>query len=158
MRSPYFFAALMFLAGLGIPTMAALNAGLGLRLQSTVLAATIFFIVALFTTVVFMVCFDSLALSKLSGSGMAKAIHWHSIPWYFYFGGIFVAYYVLSITWVAPRFGIANAVSFVLLGQIIAMSIIDHYGLLGAQQYVINIQRGIGLILMTTGVFMVVSR
>ena len=54
-----------------------------------------------------------------------------NIPWYFYFGGVFVMFYILSITWVAPRFGISNAVSFVLLGQLMAMSIIDHYGLVG---------------------------
>ena len=158
MKSPYFFASIMFLAGLGIPTMAALNAGLGLRLQSTLLSTSVFFVVALLTTLIFYACFDSAALSKLFGSDMGRAVRWYSIPWYFYFGGIFVAYYVLGITWVAPKFGISNAVSFVLLGQLIAMSIIDHYGLLGAQQYVISVQRGVGLILMSIGVLMVVSR
>ena len=67
-------------------------------------------------------------------------------------------FYILSITWIAPHFGISNAVSFVLLGQLVAMSLIDHYGLLGATQYTLSSQRIIGLILMAVGVFMVLSK
>jgi transporter family-2 protein len=67
-------------------------------------------------------------------------------------------FYILSITSVAPHFGISNAVSFVLLGQLVAMSLIDHYGLVGTPRYLLNPQRIIGLILMAAGVLMVVER
>jgi transporter family-2 protein len=70
----------------------------------------------------------------------------------------FVIFYILSITSIAPKFGVGNAVSFVLLGQLISMSIIDHYSLLGAPQNEISLQRFIGLTLMVAGVFMVVRR
>ena len=66
--------------------------------------------------------------------------------------------YILSITWVAPRFGVANAVSFVLLGQLVAMSVIDHYGLFGSKQFVISYQRIAGLILMAAGVLTVLAK
>jgi transporter family-2 protein len=56
------------------------------------------------------------------------------IPSYFYLGGLFVLFYVLSISWAAPRFGIGNAISFVLLGQLLAMLTIDQFGLMGADQ------------------------
>jgi len=59
---------------------------------------------------------------------------------------------------VAPRFGVANAVSFVLLGQLIAMSFIDHFGFVGAQQYALTPKRIIGLFFMVVGVFMVLSK
>jgi transporter family-2 protein len=81
-----------------------------------------------------------------------------SLPFYFYLGGIFVAFYVLSVTWVAPKFGIGNAVAFVLLGQLISMAAIDQFGLLGAQMHTITLQRAIGLILMSAGVFLAVRR
>ena len=67
-------------------------------------------------------------------------------------------FYIISITWVAPRFGVANAVSFVLLGQLIAMSFIDHFGFFGAQQYTLNFKRIVGLVFMAAGVFMVLSK
>jgi transporter family-2 protein len=44
-----------------------------------------------------------------------------------------VAFYVLSITWIAPTFGVGNAVFFVLLGQLVSAAMIDHFGLFGAQ-------------------------
>ena len=81
-----------------------------------------------------------------------------NIPWYLYCGGFFVMFYILSITWVAPKFGVANAISFVLLGQLIAMSIIDHYALFGVQRFPMDIQRFIGLLCMALGVFLVVKK
>ena len=50
-----------------------------------------------------------------------------SIPFYYYLGGFFVVFYVLGMTWIAPKFGVGNAVTFVPLGQIIPMAIIDHF-------------------------------
>ena len=77
-----------------------------------------------------------------------------SIPFYFYLGGLFVVFYVLSITWIAPKFGVGNAVAFVLLGQIISMSIIDHFSLLGAAYHPISAVRFVGLAFMAIGVFL----
>lgn len=138
----------MFLAGIGIPFMAALNGGLGFRLQNPALATSILFSVGL-----------ALALSVLLlTSGAPKIIHAPGTPWYFYFGGVFVIFYILSITAIAPRFGVGNAVSFVLLGQIVAMSVIDHFGLMEAQRFQLTTQRLIGLFFMAFGVLLVVRR
>lgn len=138
----------MLIAGLGIPVMATLNGGLGSKLGSPALAATILIFVGLTFAVLYL----------LSTEGFPASIYRPNTPWYFYFGGFFVTFYILSITWVAPRFGVSNAVSFVLLGQLIAMSIIDHYGLLGATQYSLNLQRIAGLLLMAVGVYMVLGK
>lgn len=148
LSNPVFHAVLMFVAGLGIPVMAALNGGLGGKLQSPGLAATILFLVGFFVAVAYLVIIE----------GIPKTLYIANTPWYYYFGGFFVMFYILSITWVAPRFGIANAISFVLLGQLIAMSIIDHFGFVGAQQYALTFKRSLGLLLMSAGIFMVLSR
>lgn len=142
------YSSVMLAAGLGIPVMAALNGGLGTKLQSPALAATILFSVGLVIALAYLVITE----------GIPSALYLPDIPWYFYFGGFFVMFYILSITWVAPRFGVSNAVSFVLLGQLIAMSFIDHFGLMGSQQYSLSVQRAIGLLLMTVGVFMVLNK
>ena len=143
-----FYSLLMLLAGLGIPVMATLNGALGTRLQSPALAATILFSVGLIVAAIYLFVIE----------GLPAELYKPSTPLYLYFGGFFVMFYILSITWVAPRFGVSNAVSFVLLGQLVAMSVIDHYGFIGALKYPINIQRVAGLVLMTAGVFLVVGR
>lgn len=77
-----------------------------------------------------------------------------SIPFYSYLGGLFVVFYVLIMTWIALKFGVGNAISFVLLGQIISMAIIDHFSLLDASYHPISAQRFVGIILMAIGVLM----
>lgn len=138
----------MLVAGLGIPVMAALNAGLGAKLQSPALAASILFLVAVTASLGFLFLF----------AGVPKPIPKASIPIYSYFGGLFVVFYILSITWIAPKFGVGNAVALVLLGQLISMSIIDHYSLLGAPHHPISLQRSVGLVFMAVGVFLAVRR
>ena len=74
-------------------------------------------------------------------------------PKYLWLGGVLVAFYVLSITYIAPHFGVGNAVFFVLLGQLAAAASIDHFGLFGAQVTPLTVNRAIGLGLMAAGVF-----
>ena len=141
---PIFYAAFMLVAGLGIPIFAALNGNLGARLQNPVLAA----IVALSVGIV-----ACLVVMLLSGN-IPNLIVESSIPFYCYLGGLFVVFYVLGITWIGPKFGVGNAVAFVLLGQIISMAIIDHFSLFGAAYHPISVQRFFGLALMAMGVFL----
>ncbi len=142
------YAAVMLAAGLGIPVMGALNSGLGARLQNPAMAASIMLFVG-----------AGLSLLVLA---LAQGFHLPSVrtptPWYFYCAGPFVLMYVLSVTWVAPRFGIGNAISFALLGQLIAMTVIDQVGLFGAPLHSLTLPRAIGLVFMAAGVFLVVRR
>ncbi len=128
--------------------MAALSSAVGTKYGSTALAASVLFLVALSISVAFIFAVE----------GGLKTFPKTPLPFYFYLGGVFVAFYVLSITWVAPQFGIGNAVAFVLLGQLISMAAIDQFGLFGAPTHVITLQRSIGLILMSVGVFLAVRR
>ena len=148
MNSPFAYALLMLVAGIGIPVMATLNGGLGVRLQSPALAATILFFVALVLAISYLITTE----------GFPEKIFPANVPVYFYFGGLFVLFYILTITWVAPRFGISNAIAFVLLGQLIAMSLIDHFGLMGVQKFTLSLRRLAGLSVMTVGVFLVLTK
>ena len=148
MSNQLFYALLMLATGIGIPVMAALSSTLGTKYGSPAFAASVLFLVALSISVI----------SLFAIEGGLKSLPKISLPFYFYLGGIFVAFYVLSVTWVAPKFGIGNAVAFVLLGQLISMAAIDQFGLLGAQIHTITLQRAIGLILMSAGVFLAVRR
>jgi len=146
MANQIFFACLMLTTGIGIPVMAALSATLGTKYGSPAFAASVLFLVALSISLAFLFAVE----------GGLKPVTKTSLPFYFYLGGVFVAFYVLSVTWVAPQFGVGNAVAFVLLGQIISMAAIDQFGLLGAAMHAITFQRSIGLILMSVGVFLAI--
>ena len=148
MANQLFFSLLMLAAGIGIPVMAALSATLGAKYGSPSFAASVLFLVALVISVVF----------HFAVEGGLRPSPKTVLPFYFYLGGVFVAFYVLSVTWVAPQFGIGNAIAFVLLGQLISMAAIDQFGLLGASTHTITLQRAVGLILMSIGVFLAVRR
>ena len=70
-----------------------------------------------------------------------------------FLGGVLVAFYVLSITWIAPTMGVGNAVFLVLLGQLVSAAAIDHFGLFTAQASPLTLTRMAGIALMAAGVF-----
>ncbi len=136
------YAAIMLAAGIGIPVLAALNAALGQRIGSPATAAFCLFLVALAATA---------AVVLATGGGAFRALP--AQPKHLFLAGVLVAFYVLSITWIAPRFGVGNAVFFVLLGQLVAAAAIDHFGLFGARVSPLSPTRVAGLALMAAGVF-----
>lgn len=148
MNNSVIYALFMLAAGIGIPTMAALNGGLGGKLMSSTLATTISLGVGLTAAVIYL----------LATEGVPTKLYLPDTPLYYYLGGFCVVFYIISVTWIAPKFGISNAIAFALLGQLIAISIIDHFGLLGMQQYSLTLQRIAGLGLMAVGIFMVLQK
>lgn len=148
MNNSLIYAACMLAAGIGIPTMATLNGGLGNKLLSSTLATTISLAVGFTAAVIYL----------LATEGVPAKLFQPETPVYYYLGGFCVAFYIISVTWIAPRFGVSNAIAFALLGQLISMSLIDHFGLLGAQQYSISPQRILGLTFMVAGVFLVLAK
>ncbi|PCI53403.1 MAG: hypothetical protein COB36_12690 [Alphaproteobacteria bacterium] len=132
----------MLLAGVGIPVMAALNSALGARIGAAGAAASLF--------AVALCCSLTALLASRSTSWSAMA----GIPVHLFAGGIFVAFYVLSITTLAPKMGVATAVLFVILGQLGTAAAIDHFGLLGAAKAAITPTRFVGLVLVTMGVLL----
>lgn len=137
------YAVVMLAAGIGIPILAALNASLGQRLGSPAAAALCLFAVAFLATAV---------VTALTGPGALKAVA--DQPRHLFLAGLLVAFYVLSITWIAPRFGVGNAVFFVLLGQLVAAAIIDHFGLFGARVSPLSPMRAAGIAVMGFGVLL----
>ena len=135
------YASIMFLAGVGVPLLAGLNAALGQRLGSPAAAALCLFLIALLV---------SLIVTLATGAGPLKSLSVQ--PKHLFLGGVLIAFYVLSITYIAPHFGVGNAVFFVLLGQLVAAGAIDHFGLFGAKVVPLSFPRIAGIALMAAGV------
>lgn len=137
-------SALMLAAGIGIPIMAAWNAGLGARLANPMAAVVILCLVAL-----------ALSVILLFSLGMPRPqLETRTIPLIYFGAGVLFVLYIASITYAAPRIGLANAVFFVLLGQLLSAALIDHFGLWEAVRSPITDKRIIGLILMGIGLFL----
>jgi bacterial/archaeal transporter family-2 protein len=135
-------SVLMVCAGVGIPVMAALNSGLGARLGSPVSAAFVLFIIGTVAS--------GLVLVVSGAPSPFRPVA--AFP--FWLGGLLVAFYVLSVTFAAPRIGVANAIFWVLLGQLLSASVIDHFALFGAARYAMTVKRACGLTFMLAGVFL----
>ena len=135
------YALTMLVAGIGVPLLGAMNAALGRYLGAPVLASAILLAVGFLTAAIVALITGPSAIVKLA-----------SAPKHLLFAGVLIAFYVLSITTIAPRFGVGNAVFFVLIGQLMSAAVIDHFGLFGAQQVALSASRLGGLALMTAGV------
>ncbi len=138
----FIFGVILFLAGAGIPLMAALNADLGVRLGNPIPAVFLLFLLALAIT----------AVLTLTNPLPSKA-EIVAMPVHYYLGGVFVAFYVLSITWIAPKIGLGNAIFIVLSGQLVAAATIDHFGLLNVPKAPITTTRVVGIGLMVIGIY-----
>ncbi len=138
-----FSASIMLAAGLGIPILASLNAALGQFIGSPVVAVIVLLGVAFLS-----ICLISLTTNNFP---MAKLIE---APKHLFIAGFFVVFYMLSVTAIAPHFGIGNAIFFVLLGQLISAAFIDHFALFGSSGSALTLTRATGLALMSLGVWL----
>jgi transporter family-2 protein len=138
-------AAIMLAAGVGIPILAALNAQLGGRIGAPMAAGVVAMTVALLVSLI-----------AVAATGQARALALVAAqPLWLLLAGVLMAFYLLSITWIAPRFGVGNAVFCVLLGQMIAAAVIDHFGLFGARVVPLNGQRLAGILAMAGGLLLI---
>lgn len=140
------YALIMLAAGVGVPILAALNAQLGGRIGSPAAAGAVMFVIAAVIAVI---------VALMTGQGGRFALI-SAQPKHLYLAGVLIAFYLLSISWVAPHFGVGNAVMFVLLGQIIAICVIDHFGLFGARLRPMDMVRLAGIAFMAVGVVLAV--
>jgi len=137
------YALIMLVAGIGIPVLAALNAALGARIGSPAAAATVLFVVAFLSSLVVALVAGPQGFTRLAG-----------VPKHLFLAGVLIAFYVLTITFIAPHFGVGNAVFFVLLGQLVSAAAIDHFGFFGAQVSPLGLTRAAGIAVMAAGVWL----
>jgi len=87
--------------------------------------------------------------------GGEKIHEWQSLPWYMLGAGIFGLVLYLSINVTLPRLGSTMMITLILSGQLLAGLIMDQFGLLGVVARQIDITRGIGVIALLTGAYLI---
>ncbi len=141
--------ALVFLllavgAGALVPIQAGVNASLRTALDHPLLAAITNFLVGLTLLSVFAL---AMRVSLPSANQIARA------PWWCWIGGSMGAVLVLSGVMLSHRLGAATFVGCIILGQLLASVLLDHFALVGFPQHSMNFPRVVGLFLLMAGVY-----
>ncbi|AHF06712.1 DMT family transporter [Desulfitobacterium metallireducens] len=77
--------------------------------------------------------------------------NWVSIPWYLYLGGVLSVLIIGLVAFSIPKIGVCNATTAIIIGQVGAAIIIDHFGWLGVERLPWNPWQILGLILFAAG-------
>jgi transporter family-2 protein len=137
------FAIWAFVAGGLIPVMGIINAGLARGVGGPVPATVVLFATGLLA---------ALSLALATQARIPSLATLGTLPVYQYTGGLIVSFYVVSITFLAPRFGIGNAILFAVSAQLVTAAAIDHYAFLGAALRPLTPIRAVGLVIVIAGV------
>jgi transporter family-2 protein len=76
-------------------------------------------------------------------------------PWWMWTGGVIGAVYVAISLNLAQRLGATVLVAVVVIGQMLAALVIDHFGLLGLDQQAVTPLRMFGVFLLVAGVILI---
>src|SRR6478736_1278333 len=125
-----FLIIFAILAGMALPTQFSVNAQLRSVVHSPIIASTISFIVGAIV----------LLIISLFGKGMSVNKEWFAAPWWVWTGGLL---------------GAIATVAYILAGQMVASTLIDHFGLIGVHVHSLSIPRAIGIVLIIVGVIII---
>lgn len=137
------FVIIALCAGFALAIQAAINSQLaGALIGQPVVAAFISFLTG--TIVLLVICWWKADL----------AIAWQHIPkqpWWKLIGGPLGVLVVFTTIFLAPKIGVTNMLFFIIVGQLIAAMLIDHFGLLGMNERPMQIWQIIGLLVIALG-------
>jgi transporter family-2 protein len=91
----------------------------------------------------------ALARAPWPGRELAQA------PWWTWCGGLMGALYVLGAVLIAPRIGPGPLLALVVMGQMSAALVLEHYGWLGTVRHPVSVVRILGVVLIVVGAALV---
>ena len=142
----YFFIVLAVIAGMMMPTQAAINSKLADEVNGPILAAFISFAVGTLALLVYILV-TGIPLGNLAQLKNASLVSWT--------GGLLGAFFVASAVVLVPRLGVALTFGLLIAGQMLITLILDHYGFLGIPVKEVNIQRVLGVLLIIGGTILI---
>ena len=140
------FVLLTVAAGCLFPVQAGVNASLRVALSNPILAAATNFLVGLSLLVTYAAATQA---NLPAVSQLAK------VPWWCWLGGSMGALLVLSGVVLAHRLGATTFAACIILGQLTASVVVDHFGWVGFPQHSVSLQRLAGLGLLAIGVVLI---
>jgi transporter family-2 protein len=138
-----FYLLLALATGAGVAVMAVFNARLGGLLGGPFWAAVVQFLVALSTVLL-------VALATRQPAPITTGFH--GAPWWVWLGGVFSATFIVVSTFLTPRLGVAVTLATIIVGQLSAALVVDHFGLFGGPVVRVSLTRVAGVALLLAGI------
>jgi bacterial/archaeal transporter family-2 protein len=149
MNNQTFIIALGITTGALIPIQASCNAAFSKAIGSPVVTALMVFIVGLLSICIYIL---------ITKTPLPELSQIKNTPQYSYLGGFIIALYVILITFITPRLGVAASIGLIITGQLIGAIIIDHFGLFDTTVRSIDIKRLAGTLCMVVGIYLVMKK
>lgn len=140
------FAAFATLGGAVLPLQALINARLGVSMNGPIWAAAISFAVGTVGLLGY------LLVQRAPVPSFAQAA---TVPAWAWFGGLLGAFYVAAAATTVPKLGAAALISLVILGQMTASLLLDHFGVLSTG-HAITPLRALGGAMLVGGAMLIV--
>jgi transporter family-2 protein len=87
-----------------------------------------------------------------------KSISLQNLPglnkWYLYLGGVLGIFILTLMISILPRIGATLGFMYIIIGQLVAASLVDHFGLLGMSKRPITITNIVGTIILLFGAYL----
>ena len=96
-----------------------------------------------------------LLVARRSLHGVGASVHQ---PLWMWLGGILSAFIVLSITFAAPKIGVAAAIGLVITGNLVVAAAIDRFGWFGVSPIPLEWTRVVGILLLAGGAALVLRK
>ena len=138
-------SGLGILAGGLIAIQSVLNSSMGERLGNFGSVFVLSFVSAITLVVLLFFTPVNFSLSDLPGFS----------EWYLYVGGVLGIAIVAAPIFLVPRIGTTSTLIAIVLGQSLLALLIDHFGLFASPKIEINFARGIGVLLVAIGAYLV---
>ena len=139
----FVYLIIALVAGVALATQSAINTQLAKAMSGEAVIAT-FISFAVGTIVLFFI-----AWVKTDLWGNLSTVP--SQPWWKLIGGVLGAIVVFTTVLLAPKLGITAMLFFIIVGQLITATAIDHFGLIGMPIREVNVTKFIGLIIVAFG-------
>ena len=92
----------------------------------------------------------------LAARGGENIHEWRNLPWYMLGAGVFGLVLYLTLSYTIPRVGATTAIALIIVGQLIAGMVIDHFGAFGIAQRQIEWSHLAGAILLLGGAYLII--
>jgi transporter family-2 protein len=149
MKGNLLFIVLALLTGALIPIQAATNAAFSKSVGNPFVTGLTVFIIGLAGISVFLF---------VTKTQFPTVDQMRAAPLYSYLGGFIVAIYVIMITVLVPRIGVASSIGLIVTGQILCAVIIDQFGLFGVVVRQVDFSRVLGVLLLVSGVYLTMKK
>jgi transporter family-2 protein len=140
-----FLSTLGVLAGGLIAVQSVLNSSLGQRTGNFGSVLLLTFISAIFLILLIVVFPNSANFRDLPGIS----------EWYLYVGGVLGIVILAAPIYLVPRIGTTSTLMAIILGQSIIALLIDQFGLFASPRIELSFVRGIGVLLVIIGAYLV---